>query len=402
MWSTIGDATVAYEHRLSLTYTLILVQSLVGLVLSVVICSAAPAFANGFVPPEVRRQSTTYVRISAFSALSSAMEAAVAASTRALDKPDVPLVVSAIKFAANICLDMLFISTFHVGSVEPTVDMQASIQLTCNLAAAFGGLVYFLARQMARKGPGRSGRAKPSIRALWVLVPPGIPTLIESAVRNALYLWLIHTIVGLGALYATAWGVFNTIRWGLVMVPVSALEATTLTFVGHNWGAWKSRASESGDSSLPRLSELLGIARPALVSICLAIGFEVPVCLFMSFLGARPFARYLSGSDEIAGLTAHMWKTLDWVYILYAVSIQLAAVLLATRPKWYLLQSLATNLLYVLPWAIVCQVSHLDAQNAWTYHAMVFGGSMVFSFVCTPTVLGLWAWGLISGRARVW
>ena len=54
----------------------------------------------------------TYVRISAFSALSSAIETAVAAATRALDKPDVPLVISVTKFAVNITLDLLIISRF--------------------------------------------------------------------------------------------------------------------------------------------------------------------------------------------------------------------------------------------------------------------------------------------------
>ena len=43
----------------------------------------------------------------------------------------------------------------------------------------------------------------------------------------------------MGEDYATAWGVFNTIRWGLIMVPVNALEASTLTFVGHNWGRFR-------------------------------------------------------------------------------------------------------------------------------------------------------------------
>lgn len=28
-------------------------------------------------------------------------------------------------------------------------------------------------------------------------------------------------------------------RWGLVMVPVQALEATSLAFVGHAWGVWR-------------------------------------------------------------------------------------------------------------------------------------------------------------------
>jgi Na+-driven multidrug efflux pump len=76
----------------------------------------AATFAKGFVPIEVRDASLTYVRISAFSALSSAIETAVAAATRALDKPDVPLVISTTKFAVNITLDLLLLSRFHVGS----------------------------------------------------------------------------------------------------------------------------------------------------------------------------------------------------------------------------------------------------------------------------------------------
>src|SRR5204863_6648041 len=82
--------------------------------------------------------------ISAFSALSSAIEVAVSTSTRALDKPDVPLIISSAKFAINILLDLLIISRFHVGSFKPSVNMQAGIQLACNLSAAFIGLCYFI------------------------------------------------------------------------------------------------------------------------------------------------------------------------------------------------------------------------------------------------------------------
>lgn len=101
------------------------------------------------------------------------------------------------------------------------------------MVAALAGLAYFLwsntlrlyrdaARSSDDNNPGH--RAGPSLRptgtALVVLLRPGVLTFAESAVRNALYLWLVTTIVALGATYATAWGVFNTIRWGLVMVPV--------------------------------------------------------------------------------------------------------------------------------------------------------------------------------------
>lgn len=83
------------------------------------------------------------------------------------------------------------------------------------------------------------------------------------------------------------------------------------------------------------------------------------------------------------------------------MSTQLASVLLATRPRWYLYQSLASNLLYVLPWAVVCQAARLEEENAWTYHSLIFGGSLVFSFVDIVVVDAVWVWTLTTGRARL-
>ncbi|KAF7509375.1 hypothetical protein GJ744_008098 [Endocarpon pusillum] len=112
--------------------------------MSIVFVTAAQNFANAFVPVEVRQSSLTYVRISSFSALSSAMETAVASATRALDHPDVPLLISWIKFAVNIVLDFLLISRFHVGTFQPSVNTQASVRLACDLCSAFAGLLYFI------------------------------------------------------------------------------------------------------------------------------------------------------------------------------------------------------------------------------------------------------------------
>ena len=80
------------------------------------------------------------------------------------------------------------------------------------------------------------------------------------------------------------------------------------------------------------------------------------------------------------------------------MSTQLATVLLASRPLWYLGQSLISNIFYVLPWAIVCQVVDLNPANAWTYHSLVFGGSLVFSFVEVLVVDILWAWMFLRGK----
>jgi hypothetical protein len=187
------------------------------------------------------------------------------------------------------------------------------------------------------------------------------------------------------------------------MVPVMALEATTLTFVGHAWGEVQAKLSDTATRSealVVTRRHVWAVVRWACYAVAIVLVVEIPLCLAMSFAGARNFARYLSGSEEVARITVRMWRTVDWCYILYGVSTQLAAVLVSTRPAWYLYQSLASNILYVLPWAIVCQVVQLNAGDAWTYHSLVFGGSLVFSFVTIVAVDAMWVFRLKKGKMR--
>ncbi|KAI0537937.1 hypothetical protein GGR58DRAFT_324064 [Xylaria digitata] len=414
-WVIIGDkASRNLTKRLQLTHTLILFQGVAGLILSIVFLSAASAVADSFVPSEVRQASLKYVRIVSFTVLAGTIETAVATATGALDKPDVPLVISSVKFAVNIILDFLIISRFHVGSFQPTVNMQAVIQLVCGLVAAFAGLGYFLwsnTRPLYHEMEQSEGNAnenmqtnadiKPTFGTLVILLRPGLITFAESAIRNALYLWLVTTIVALGTTYATAWGVFNTIRWGLVMVPVNALEATSLQFIGHRWGKWRSEVGVDNRSPKATWKQVFSIIQPALLSLALALVVEVPFAIFLSLFGARAFAQYISGSKDVADVTAYMWRTIDWCYIFYAMSTQLATILLATRPKWYLYQSLASNILYVLPWAVVCQVKDLSEASAWGYHSLVFGGSLIFSFIDIAIVDAVWVGTLVTGGVRL-
>jgi Na+-driven multidrug efflux pump len=405
-WNIIGDkSNRSLAQRHSLAYTLITVQAVLGSIMSIALVAAARQFADTFVPAEVRDASLTYVRISAFSALSSAIETAVAAATRALDKPDVPLAISSVKFTVNIVLDMIVISRFHVPGVNPTVNTQAATQLACGMTASFAGLAYFIWTTKRNLRPltqlDAASVTKPSLEELKVLAKPGIFTFTESAVRNALYLWLVSGIVAMGSDYATAWGVFNTIRWGLVMVPVQALEATSLAFVGHEWGAWRGSVGSDTLRPIATIGQIRNIVRPALRSCAIALAVEVPMCIFLSLYGARSFAHYISGSTTVAKITETMWKTIDWCYIFYAVSTQLATVLLASRPRWYLYQSLVSNLLWVLPWAIAVTKITITPEDAWKYHSIVFGGSLVFSFVDIFVFDIVWAWLLVAGKMRL-
>ena len=198
------------------------------------------------------------------------------------------------------------------------------------------------------------------------------------------------------------------------MVPVNSLEASSSTFVGHAWGAFKARLSHRS-SQHATATDLIGmfslacsfrypltvtkaITRPAIISCIIALTFEIPLCLLMTFVTARPFAYYLSQSDAVADITAYMWRTIDWCYIFYAVSTQMATILLATKPRWYLAQSLVSNLLWTLPWAIVIQVHGLQSGDPWLWYAVVFGGSLVVSFFIIAAAVGGWVWMLARRR----
>lgn len=197
-----------------------------------------------------------------YEALSSAMETAVSSCTRALDHPDVPLLISSIKFSVNIMLDMLIISKFHVGSFTPTVNMQAWIRLACDLSSAICGLLYFLYISFKLRKQSHQQIKTLSITALKTLARPSVYTFAESVIRNAIYLWIVSRIILLGDNYATAWGVFTTIRWGLVMVPVQAFEASTLTFVGHNWGKWRAHVGVNLRRPLASKAEIFSKLSP--------------------------------------------------------------------------------------------------------------------------------------------
>jgi len=300
--------------------------------------------------------------------------------------------MSSVQTAVQIFLELALISTVRVKSFTPTIHTQATIKLVCDLIGAAAGLAYFL--YLARKSAARSGARLPrrwwSMSSLKVLARPGRWTFTESLIRNAIYLWQVHGIVSMGQSYATAWGVFNTIRWGIIMVPVNALEATSSAFVGHGWGEF---LKGSGDTSNPRASwvEIKSITTPALRSVLIALMIECPICLALALNGAGPFAKYLSRSDEVAAIAAMMWRSIDWCYICYAVSTQLATILLATQTRWYLYQSLVSNIFYALPWAIALPLIGITSDTAWTYHKWVFGGSLVVSLGIIIFVDTLWA-----------
>ena len=119
----IGDkSSRSLSSRLTISWTLLYVQTILGLMLSIIFTGGAASFASTFVPEEIRHASLTYVRISAWSTIFSAISIAVSYATRALDRPDVPSFISLVTTTVNIVLDLIFISKFRPVHLHPTVN----------------------------------------------------------------------------------------------------------------------------------------------------------------------------------------------------------------------------------------------------------------------------------------
>jgi hypothetical protein len=54
----------------------------------------------------------------------------------------------------------------------------------------------------------------------------------------------------------------------------------------------------------------------------------------------------------------------------------------------------------MLPWAIVVTVLSLPNSLAWTYHAIIFRGALVFDFLDVGVTLLIWIYRLSRGKVR--
>lgn len=52
----------------------------------------------------------------------------------------------------------------------------------------------------------------------------------------------------------------------------------------------------------------IGISRPAVNSALVSLAVEIPVCIFLSLLGMKEFAFYISNSERVADITKKMWQ----------------------------------------------------------------------------------------------
>lgn len=81
------------------------------------------------------------------------------------------------------------------------------------------------------------------------------------------------------------------------MGPVQGFD-TTAGFHRHTWCQWRQQIGVHQWRPRVLHTDLMRIARPALMSLALTLAVEVPLAIFLSLFGTRPFTLYLSGTAD--------------------------------------------------------------------------------------------------------
>lgn len=79
------------------------------------------------------------------------------------------------------------------------MNTQALICMAYDLSSEISGLASFLymARKMQQQADGTEEKPRMGFQSLRILIRPGVWTFLESALRNAIYLWLISGMVAM-------------------------------------------------------------------------------------------------------------------------------------------------------------------------------------------------------------
>lgn len=243
-WLVIGDrSSRGFAERLGLTYSLVSVQAVLGLVVSVGL------YFTGF-------NYDWY----AFTTLFRTIDVAIANAARALDRPDVPLVMSAVAFTGNVLFDYLLRHRANNADYVPW-EIAQGISFGVSALSTVVGLAYLLWTFRSGNGAIIQRESRPSFKALKVLALSGLPFVIDSLTRNLFQQAGFYSSIITGARYY-GWGIFETFRRGVEDAVPDALQYTSLAFIGHAWGEWRKRSQADKVQPRARRADLQGLSSP--------------------------------------------------------------------------------------------------------------------------------------------
>ena len=189
-------------------------------------------------PADIIDQAVIYLRIYFAGAFAELIYNVGSGVLRAFGDSKRPFTFLIISSGTNILLDLLFIGGFHMGTAG------AALATALSQVVSAGLVVYTMihTNEHYKLYPGKIHIDK---RLVPEILKMGLPAGLQNMIVALSNVIVQANINSAGTAVVAGVGVFNKID-GLIMLPISALAVTAMTFTGQNYGAGKKKRIISG------------------------------------------------------------------------------------------------------------------------------------------------------------
>lgn len=215
---------------------------------------------------------------------------------RALGDSKTPFYFLVLSAVLNVCLDLLFIIVFRMGT--------AGAAWATILAQAVAGVLCFLymkRKYEVLKTNRQERKFRPDyIKTLFVM---GVPMGLQYSITAIGSIMLQSAVNGLGAVYVSAYTTALKVKQ-LAMCPYDAFATASATFGSQNLGAGQIKRIKEGLSS----------------GIFISVIYSIGIGLILIFAGAKIAMLFISGSEtEVLGYVQKILTCAGFFYFFLAI-----------------------------------------------------------------------------------
>lgn len=198
----------------------------------------------------------------------------------------------------------------------------------------------------------------------------------DSIVRNFFYFFVTLKFINhLGKDVSAAWSLFNSIIWGIILLPAFAVANFIRVRIGHN-------RSKSTIKEVIRESGKCLLAWTIIMVVVTGIVWST-------------LASFFSKSNQtVAILSENMLHDMGWVFVIFAYNNAVNSFFLAVGQAEYIFyQSLTANLIvYLVPW--ILNLFGILTPTYWLIMGLYIAGMLISC--CLTTHFGLIVWKRFS------
>ncbi|MEG1361308.1 MAG: MATE family efflux transporter [Lachnospiraceae bacterium] len=286
----------ANEHKnvnlsVHTSYALAIVGSFIFMIVGIIIAPTVLQWMN--TPADIYEMSLSYTRIYFLGMIPMLVYNIGSGILRAVGDSKRPLYFLIVASIANIVLDLLFVTTFHMG-VNGTA-------IATNLSQLISAVLVTLHLMNCKNQPYRLflKEIKLHKNLLIQITRIGVPVGLQSVLYTVSNMIIQGYINGFGTTSVAAWTAYGKVDFVFWML-ISSMGVAITTFAGQNYGAGKYHRVKEGNK--------VALKMTAVFTILLSLGM---------YFFARPLLLIFSSDPEVINIGVMMIEFLAPSYITY-------------------------------------------------------------------------------------